>query len=196
MDTQGLLRLYNERKHEIRERMRYFTTTNPREELAFCLCTPQSKAKRCWDAVEELSKSNKLNAPLEEIAEILRTRVRFHNTKARRIAEAMKVDISSLPKDPMQARDWLVDNMKGLGMKEASHFLRNIGLGEDIAILDRHILKNLKEFGVIDGVPSSLSTKSYLAIEGKMREFSQQMGIPIAEMDLLLWSLETGEIFK
>ncbi len=196
MDVRELFHLYEERKREIKERMRYFKTTDPREELAFCLCTPQSKAKRCWEAVEELSRNDKLNAPPEEIAEILQSRVRFHNTKARRIAEAINLDISQLPQDPVQARDWLVDNIKGLGMKEASHFLRNIGLGEDVAILDRHILKNMKEFGVIDSVPRSLNAKSYLTIEEKMREFAQETGIPLAELDLLLWSLETGEIFK
>ena len=46
----------------------------------------------------------------------------------------------------------------GLGYKEASHFLRNIGLSEDIPILDRHILKNLVLLGAIDKVPSSISS--------------------------------------
>jgi len=38
--------------------------------------------------------------------------------------------------------EWLVKNLTGLGYKEAGHFLRNIGSGK-IAILDRHILRNL-----------------------------------------------------
>ncbi len=94
------------------------------------------------------------------------------------------------------AREWLVKNVKGLGYKEAGHFLRNIGLGEDLAILDRHILKNLMLMGVIDAVPASLSKKTYLDIEKKMIEFSKQVGIPMGQLDLLLWYKEAGEVFK
>jgi len=83
-----------------------------------------------------------------------------------------------------------------MGYKEASHFLRNIGLGKDMAILDRHILKNLKAFGVINDIPRALSRKKYLEIEEKMRKFSHEIGIPISHLDLLFWSRQTGEIFK
>ena len=94
-------------------------------------------------------------------------------------------------------RDWLVENVKGFGYKEASHFLRNIGLGQDTAILDRHILKNLKRLGVIDRFPASIgSRRVYLDIEDMMRRFSHKTGIPLEELDLLFWSLETGFVFK
>ena len=87
-------------------------------------------------------------------------------------------------------------NLTGLGYKEAGHFLRNIGFGERIAILDRHILKNLYSLGVIEEIPASLSGKKYLDIEKKMADFSKEMHIPLSHLDLLLWSKETGEIFK
>ena len=94
-------------------------------------------------------------------------------------------------------RDWLVEHVKGYGYKEASHFLRNIGLGSDIAILDRHILKNLKRYGVIDKIPVSTGPrKVYLAIEDKMRRFARKARIPLDEMDLLFWSIQTGFVFK
>jgi len=59
-------------------------------------------------------------------------------------------------------REWLIRSIRGIGYKEASHFLRNIGLGENLAILDRHILKNLKFFGVIEEIPASLPKKNIL----------------------------------
>jgi N-glycosylase/DNA lyase len=74
--------------------------------------------------------------------------------------------------------------------------LRNIGLGEDLAILDRHILKNLALLGVIKEVPSNLSRKTYLEIEKKMTEFSKEAEIPMGKLDLLLWYKEAGEVFK
>jgi len=89
-----------------------------------------------------------------------------------------------------------VENVKGLGYKEASHFLRNIGLGEDLAILDRHILKNLALLGVIAEVPESPSKRLYLEIEKQMTAFSCKVGIPMGQLDLLLWYKEAGEIFK
>jgi N-glycosylase/DNA lyase len=93
-------------------------------------------------------------------------------------------------------REAIAGGIKGLGMKEASHFLRNIGLGGELAILDRHILRNLAEYGIIDEVPKVLSRKTYLGIEEKMRCFSRSIGIPMDELDLLLWAKETGIVFK
>lgn len=87
-------------------------------------------------------------------------------------------------------------NVKGMGYKEASHFLRNIGFADDLAILDRHILKNLKIFGIIEEIPKSLSKKKYLEIEEKMRNLANEVNIPLSHLDLLFWSKETGEIFK
>ena len=132
--------------------------------------------------------------------------IRFNKNKSRYIVEARRLFSDSNgnvrlkerlgEKDVFALREWLIENVKGIGYKEASHFLRNIGKGDDIAILDRHILKNLVKYKVIDEVPKSLTGKKYLDIEDKMRAFAQQTGIPFAHLDLLWWSEETGEIFK
>jgi len=86
--------------------------------------------------------------------------------------------------------------VKGIGLKEASHFLRNIGLGGDIAILDRHILKNLARLGVIQSVPPTLTSRRYLEIESSMKEFARSTGIPMDHLDFVLWYRETEDIFK
>jgi N-glycosylase/DNA lyase len=93
-------------------------------------------------------------------------------------------------------REWLVKNVKGLGYKEATHFLRNVGRSNGLAILDRHILRNLKRYGAIRAIPKTLSKKEYFRIERRFREFADAVGIPIDELDLLFWSMETGEIRK
>ncbi|HDD57123.1 MAG TPA: hypothetical protein ENF43_01225 [Thermoplasmatales archaeon] len=132
--------------------------------------------------------------------------VRFKKNKAKYIIEARKTftreneirikSVISSFSDSKKAREWLVKNVKGMGYKEASHFLRNIGFGEDLAILDRHILKNLRLLGVIEDIPKTLTKKRYMEIENKMRKFSRKIGIPLSHLDLLFWSKETGEIFK
>ena len=115
--------------------------------------------------------------------------------KGKKLPLKVKEKISALP-DVFALREWLIENVKGMDYKEASHFLRNVGFGDDIAILDRHILKNLVRYSIIDEVPKSLTGKKYLEIEEKMRKFAQKAGIPFAHLDLLWWSEETGEIFK
>ena len=85
---------------------------------------------------------------------------------------------------------------KGIGYKEAGHFLRNIGFNQDLAILDRHILRNLKKLDVIDSFPESLTKRQYLTIEVKMMEFSEAIRIPMSHLDFVLWYKETGEILK
>ncbi|MDI6807191.1 MAG: N-glycosylase/DNA lyase [Candidatus Aenigmarchaeota archaeon] len=175
-------------------------------ELVFCLLTPQSKARTCWDVVVTLKKKGLIwNGDRNNIANEL-VGVRFKNKKASYIVKARKlfskngkITIKSKLKlfdDAYKLRDWLVHNVKGIGYKEASHFLRNIGLGENMAILDRHILKNLNLLGVTDDVPSSLSKKRYFEIENRMMKFSSKINIPMSYLDLVLWYKETGETFK
>lgn len=175
-------------------------------ELAFCLLTPQSRARVCWPAVERLRGCDLLfcGSAGEVVVEL--GGVRFAETKAGRIVAARRqftrdgrLAVRAVLggfSDPRAAREWLVENVLGLGYKEASHFLRNIGLGEELAILDRHILKNLALLGVIDEVPKSLTKKRYLEIEQRMIALSEKTKIPMGHLDLLLWSKETGEIFK
>ncbi|MCX7001364.1 MAG: N-glycosylase/DNA lyase [Candidatus Sumerlaeota bacterium] len=181
-------------------------------ELAFCLLTPQSDAHRCWNAVELLRKKNILMcAPAAKIAHHL-FGVRFHNNKSRYICAArrqfteilthLRADsakaLATAGKDcpTPELRQWLAMHIKGLGYKEASHFLRNIGLGDRIAILDRHILRNLVRFHVIPRLPRTMTPKQYLIIEERMRQWARKIRIPLAHLDLLLWFKEKGEIFK
>jgi len=207
-----LMREYSRKKEAIRKRLKEFehlgrTASDERlfAELAFCLCTPQSKAKTCWAAVQWLEKSGLLlNGSKNGIEKNLKG-VRFHRNKARYVESARKrfsasgkLDVRSLLSagGPRNVRDVLVKEVKGLGHKEASHFLRNVGMGRGIAILDRHILRNLHRLGVIDKAPASLSPKRYKEIERRMSAFCAHIGISEEELDLLLWSREAGEIFK
>jgi len=204
---------YEKKKPEIKKRLGDFKQVWEKSdedifiELCFCLLTPQSKAKAVDRAIKILVKKGLVfSGNKEQISEELRiSGVRFHNNKASYITKARKflthagnIDIKSkLDKGSTdKKREWLIENIKGLGYKEASHFLRNIGLGFDLAILDRHIMKNLMKYGVIDEIPECLSRKCYLSLEEKMKKFSKKMNMPMADLDLLFWSEETGEIFK
>jgi N-glycosylase/DNA lyase len=165
--------------------------------------TPQTSAENAEKAVSTLREQSfaTLSFDPEPILANRTHYIRFHKTKARhlllvkqmmpRILERLSNGNSSFDQ-----REWLVNNVKGLGYKEATHFLRNIGKNDGLAILDRHILRNLKRYGVIRALPRSLSRKQYLAIERRFKRFSDKLGIPVDELDLLFWSLETGNIRK
>ncbi|MCX8178700.1 MAG: N-glycosylase/DNA lyase [Candidatus Aenigmarchaeota archaeon] len=204
-----LKKIHEEKKHEIRKRLEEFKSIrNDRElfsELAFCLCTPQSKAVECDKAVRLLMTNGLLFNGSERHIQPFLNKIRFHENKSRYIVEArekffknnvflLKEKIFSMPAE--KAREWLVENVKGFGYKEATHFLRNIGLAKDLAILDRHVLRCLADFKVIDEVPKSLTPKKYIEIEKKMKEFSEKIEIPMDELDFVFFYRQTGEIFK
>ena len=190
-------------------------------ELSFCICAANSSAAAAGRAQQKLAASGPENggptarallfsddAPAIS-AVLLASHVRFHQNKAKYLIEARKklFDEKGLEKalagDRMAGtaralalRNLLADEILGLGMKEAGHFLRNAGLASNFAILDRHILKNLVSLRVVGRLPKTLTKKRYLAIEKKMWKFCEKAGIPMAHLDLLMWSEQTGRIFK
>ncbi len=196
-----LLKSYNEKRDSIKNRLAEFKNLSEEQkfqEFLFCLLTPQSNAQRCWSAVEEISKLKEFTE--KEIHNILKTRTRFHNTKTQRILKAriqwpnIKQNLSNT--NIKELRNFLAENVNGYGLKEAGHFLRNIGLSNNkIAILDRHILRNLKSLNIINE-DKIKNRKHYLELENSFLEFSNRINIPVDELDLLWWSKENGEIFK
>ena len=100
-------------------------------------------------------------------------------------------------RDASERRDWLAQDprIKGLGYKEASHFLRNVGF-KGYGILDKHVVQCLAEMGVIKSAMPPTNRKNYLETEARMREFAKQVGIDFDELDLVLWLMKTGEVLK
>ena len=206
--------IYEEIKPAIKKRLQEFRDTwnNGDDkaifiELSFCILTPQSKALNAWSAITKLVENNLLfEGSPEEISEYLNV-VRFKNTKANnlvKLREEMKNDkgefitkqLFASMKDSFERREYIVKNVKGMGWKEAGHFLRNVGFGDDLAILDRHILRNMQRLDIITEIPKTITPKAYLEMEVKLREYVKTIDIPMDEMDLLLWYKEAGEIFK
>ena len=96
---------------------------------------------------------------------------------------------------PFDLRDILCSRIKGFGLKESAHFMRNIGIFGP-TILDRHILKHLAACNVIEQGTIIKNSKHYLHIEQLWLLYCSQIHIPMEEMDLLFWSIETGIILK
>lgn len=207
-------KIYKEKQKDIEKRLREFkeiwekgSNEDIHAELSFCILTPQSKAVNAWKAITTLRENGLLfNGSAEDIVEYLNI-VRFKNNKAKYLfalreqmqnekGEIITKDFFNSITDVKEKREWIVKNIKGMAYKEAGHFLRNVGFGKEIAILDRHILKNLVKLEVIEDVPKSLTPKLYLEIEEKMKAYCKFISIPMDSLDLLLWYKEAGEIFK
>jgi N-glycosylase/DNA lyase len=212
-DLYTIKTIYNAIKNDIEMQILNFKTIWEKgtdeeilNELIFCLLTPQSNARTCWSALRILiEKDLVLRGCSDDIKKAISI-VRFKNKKSEYIIEARNIFTHNgniVIKDKLNGistvqkkREWLVKTIKGFGYKEASHFLRNIGFGDKIAILDRHILKNLIQLGVIHSIPRSLSNTRYIDIEAKMLELAEKIGIPLHHLDLVLWYKQTGYIFK
>lgn len=202
MNLEYLKKEYEQKKQSIKQRLLDFKKIRTHNaifyEMCYCVMTANGSAKAGRAAQKRLEETNFLQTGL--IGECVKG-VRYcenkkdflmHN-RANIIAD--KIDLSKYcAGDAYALREKIANDsryFKGLGWKESSHFLRNIGFC-GLAILDRHILKNLKALGAIDNVPVSLTKKAYLEIEVKLKIFCEQIGMPMDEFDLLIWAHESG----
>lgn len=169
-------------------------------ELCFCILTANTSAEMGMRVQERLGYDGFAKIPEKKLAKALKEAgSRFYNTRARYIIAARKYD-GKLKKTIMsfnnqfKAREWLSQNVKGLGYKEASHFLRNVGYG-DLAILDKHILSIMREYDLI-GDFTTLNKRRYIAIEHVLRHIAERMYMPLGKLDLYLWYFKTGKVLK
>ncbi len=202
-----------ERREEIRAKLAEFeniwkTETDERlwEEMVFCFFTGGCSARmglRSIEAVRPLL----LDGSHEELMNALVGRHRYPRARSGYIVASrdflrehcglkLREKLNGFENDSAR-RDWLVKEkrIKGLGYKEASHFLRNIGL-KGYAILDKHILRSLAELGIIDDPKPPNTRTRYLTVEEKLKKLAELTEIDFDELDLVLWSMKTGEILK
>ncbi|NPA75091.1 MAG: N-glycosylase/DNA lyase [Euryarchaeota archaeon] len=193
----------NEIGNKVERRLKEFESvrreSNERifQELAFCILTANSSARMGLKAQSEIG-GGFVSYTEQELRNALhRLGYRFWRVRASYIVEARWViprlrEILSM--DEHEARMFLVRNVKGLGMKEASHFLRNTG-AKNLAIVDRHILRVLSEHEIIT-MPKTLTVRRYLEVEDAERGLAKEAGMSLAELDLYLWYLKTGQVLK
>lgn len=192
---------YLKKKNEVEARLRDFKNVRGDDifyELCFCLLTPQSNAFKSDEKIQILKQEGFLHKNLDPHPII--KDLRFHNHRNEYLKELKRnyTEIKTILGNGHKSeelRDILIEKVKGISLKESSHFLRNIG-HRDLAILDRHILKHLARLKVIDKIPKTLTRKRYLDIEQKFKDYSRKVNIPMDHLDLLFWSMETGKIFK
>jgi len=179
------------------------------EELCYCICTPREKAENALNAINSLTDNNcelLTNGDYDKIDEVLcRNGIALHPKKATRIINNRAMFYPNTKKkliekynfdNIMEVREGLVRDVAGFGFKEASHFLRNIGFGSNLAIIDRHIKKQLEKYEVIKKGSTINTKKQYYKIEEKIIKFAKEIEMPIDFLDMVLMYSENKEIIK
>jgi len=169
------------------------------KELCFCILTANFTAEKSIKIQEEIG-DGFLTLFESQLADKLRELgYRYPNIRAKYIVEArrykdsLKETIESFNNE-YESREWLVKNIKGIGYKEASHFLRNIGY-KNSAIVDFHIIDLLARCGLIEK-PKTLTKTKYIEIEDVLVKIAEESSMNLAELDLYLWYIETGKVLK
>lgn len=165
-------------------------------ELCFCILTANYTAEGGMRIQKACDFSNmseeQTRIALHELGH------RFPNARASYIALAKthKEALEGLKnmRSSYERREWLVKNVKGIGYKEASHFLRNVGF-MDVAIVDRHIMAVLGDYGIVKR-PKTLGKKTYMEIESKLNDISRELGVSQGELDFYIWFIKTGKVLK
>ena len=213
MDVEELKRIHQEKRPEIISKLIEFqhvgrSAPDERlfEELTFCIYTAGASARMGLRSVERV-RPVLLNGSLKEVQQALVNAHRWPDARGAYVYETRQYlrdhcglrmrELLAGFETPEERRDFFAANrgVRGLGYKEASHFLRNIGY-RGYAILDKHILARLNEFGVIESPKPPSTKKRYIGLEEKMKLFAESVGIDFDELDLLLWYSKTGEILK
>ena len=169
------------------------------KELCFCVMTANCSAVKCIEVHDSIGDGFLTFSEFQLVERFIDLGYRFPNVRSKYIIEARN-KIPQLEKtmksgnNGTKLREWIVKNIKGLGYKEASHFLRNIGYN-DYAIIDFHIIDLLVNHNIIQK-PKSLSKTKYLEIEKLLVKIGKEIKLNLAELDLYLWYLETGKILK
>ncbi len=209
----NIIQAHRERRAEIRGRLaefaaigRHGSDTILLEEMVFCFFTGGCSARMGMRSLEAV-RAILLTGNQAEIAKALIGSHRYPNARARYVVASRDFlrehfDLKLRKKlkgfDCMyERRDWLVQEkgIKGLGYKEASHYLRNIGF-KGYAILDKHVLNCLVELKIINDPKPPNTRLKYLKVEEKLKQLTAMTRIDFDELDLVLWSMKTGVILK
>lgn len=209
----NIVATHRERADEIRLRLAEFRSIGEKgsdrvllEEMVFCFFTGGCSARMGLNSLEAV-KPILLTGDQAQIAAALTGVHRYPNARARYVIQSrdflrqhfglrLRKKLESFDCS-LERRDWLVreKGIKGLGYKEASHYLRNIGY-TGYAILDKHVLNCLFDLKIIDDPKPPNTRLKYLTTEDKLKSLTARTGIDFDELDLVLWSMKTGVILK
>jgi len=187
-------------------------------ELVACILGSRVRYDVVYSAIERMKKANLLSATptltkrpkyeedvlsalsetsgLEDVCGV-QSRYPFPRLRAGQISSAAETLYSNggtirsfleRAQDVREARRQLVRDIAGLGPKQASLFLRNIGYTAQVAVLDVHVLTYMEWVGLTPSPVRTVRTiRQYETLEGAFIEHSYSSGFPPDRFDLAVW---------
>lgn len=179
------------------------------KQAVYCFLTPATKSDSADKTYQYLFENNIFyHATLEQLAQILREKpyIRFHNQKAKRLLQWQKEgmyhvqQILNIP-SALEKREYIVQNINGMNYKEATHFLRNTGMSEDLVILDRHIIYFMQKVNLLTSEQDmKILSRNYLLWEQMFINFinskiwQESIGVStIPQADFAIWASRVKE---
>ncbi len=189
-------------------------------ELCLCIISSRTRFEMALAAVNSLERVGLLRRLREEPEDIsysqveailkppkhLRTptnhSIPFWRLRARQLVEAAQrlytngngglMALLSGFGDPGELRGYLVSEIPGIGMKQASHFLQNVGFSSDFAVIDAHLLSFLRdELMVIDADDKNLSKALYVELEQRIQRLAAANGFDLGLLDHVVWAMKS-----
>jgi len=171
--------------------------------LLFCILSSQVRVPKANAALRAILQRITFDGNVsstqvyDQVRDVLRhedVRYRFPEVKARQISHSwiafaqlgndLYEFLDSLP-DEQSARAEVTSLFPGLGMKQASMFLRDIGYSRRLCIIDTHILWYCDQFG--RAPTGALTARRYLEIEKFLLEESDKRGVSPGIFDSVVW---------
>ena len=181
------------------------------EELVCCVLSSQVKFELSQAVTQNLKRNGLLDLEVldysyeDQLGEVLRSPVivdghsikyRFPNSKAKQIATARQNiygngmslrEILYKYSESSELRATLVKLVPGLGMKQASMYLRNVSNSFELAVIDSHVLKYMNVMDLVEKVPSTISKAQYLVKENKLTKYAEKFDYPVGCVDYAIW---------
>ena len=187
------------------------------EELCLCILSSRTRFDAAAEALARLSRLGLLVRLRREpdlvsyvdIASVLRSKKRrqqkvpgipFWRTRARQLVKAARLfyggekdglrSFLSRFRDSEAARSQLVQDVPGLGMKQASHFLQNVNFSRDLAVIDTHLVRFLREELMITAMgPGGVTPGAYARLEWRIQRIAAANGLDMRLLDRVIWSM-------
>lgn len=91
-------------------------------------------------------------------------------------------------KNSIEARGQIISKAVGVGPKQASLFLRNIGYAEDLAILDTHVLRYISLLRLIPKTIRGVARlAAYESIEEVLQTYAEKLSAKLSCLDTAIW---------
>lgn len=148
-------------------------------EMVFSVLSEPVRVESCCGSTRQI----RYRFPRARAEGIARTAEQIYCSAAKSIRSILEESC-----DSRHARRSVVEASHGVGAKQASLFLRNIGYSNDVAILDSHILRYMRIVGITERTLTSVSgIGAYEQLESDLCSYADDLGFPVWCLDTAVW---------